>query len=373
MREHPSFSVQALTAGYGKVPVVRDVTFTLPRGTILTLIGPNGAGKSTILRTISGQLSALSGTVMISGRALSGLSPAALAREMSLLLTDRVRPEMMTCFEVAAMGRYPYTGRFGRLTAGDRQIVRSALARVHADDLAEQDFLAVSDGQRQRVLLARALAQEPKILILDEPTSYLDIRHKIELLSILLEEARERQLTIVMSLHEIDLAEKVSDLVMGIRDSCVFCSGTPEEVFAGDTIRQLYGIQEGTFLTRTGSIELPRTRGNARVFVVGGAGFGLPFYRALTRKRIPFSTGILFENDVEYETALSLAVRVHSVPAFSGTMDSAFDGAEKDLLGCQAVVDAGTRIGETNAANARLLASARNAGIPVWRTIHEQD
>ncbi len=365
MTEPITFSVKALSAGYGGHPVVSDVCFSLRKGSILSLIGPNGAGKSTILKTISGQLSALSGTVMIDGRSLSSMTGTELARKMSLLLTDRVRPEMMTCFEAAAMGRYPYTGRFGRLTEEDRRIVTSALDRVGVLSLAEKDFLEISDGQRQRVLLARALAQEPEILILDEPTSYLDIRHKIELLDILLEEARCRQLTIILSLHEIDLAEKVSDYVLCIRDSGVLCSGTPEEIFTEKRIRQLYDIQEGTYLTGPGSIELGRTGGEPEVFIVGGAGNGLPFYRALARKRIPFSAGILFENDLEYGTARALAARVHSVPAFEEIPAPVFDAALANLLHCRAVIDAGTPVRAANRRNAALLEKARAAGLPV--------
>ncbi|MBQ9010725.1 MAG: ABC transporter ATP-binding protein [Clostridia bacterium] len=367
------FSVQALSAGYSGHPVVRDISFSLRKGSILTLIGPNGAGKSTILKTISGQLSALAGTVMISGRPLSAMPGRVLAREMSLLLTDRVRPDMMTCFEVAAMGRYPYTGRFGRLTETDRHIVHETLERVHAGELADLDFLEISDGQRQRVLLARALAQEPNILILDEPTSYLDIRHKIELLDILLEEAHQRQLTIVLSLHEIDLAEKISDMVMCIRDNCVWRYGPPEEVFNQSTITSLYDIREGTYLAASGSIELGRAPGTPEIFVIGGGGYGIPFYRALARKRIPFSAGILFEHDLEYGTACALAAQVYSAPAFEPISETVFNRAAEGLLRCRAALDAGAPVRRMNQANGRLLQKAAEAGIPVWRTIHELD
>src|SRR5699024_9588110 len=129
-----------------------------------------------------------------------------LAKRVAVVLTDRIHPELMTCGEVVAMGRYPYTNALGRLTAQDREIVARAMERVHALDLAEQDFTTLSDGQRQRIMLARALCQEPEVLILDEPTAYLDIRHKIELLDILREMAHEKGITVIMSLHEIDLA-----------------------------------------------------------------------------------------------------------------------------------------------------------------------
>ena len=133
---------------------------------------------------------------------------------MSVMLTERIAPELMTCFDVVASGRYPYTNRFGQLTPHDREVTLESLARVRALDLKDRDFNRLSDGQRQRVLLARAICQQPRIMVLDEPTSYLDIRHKLELLDILIDMARGQGISVIMSLHEIDLAAKVSDRVL---------------------------------------------------------------------------------------------------------------------------------------------------------------
>ena len=181
-----------LSVGYGGKPLIENICLHLRPGQIMTLIGPNGSGKSTILKTITGQLASLQGTVFLDGK--SALSPLERARKLAVLMTDRVRPELMTCWDVVAMGRYPYTGRLGLLIETDREKVREALALVHGEELASLDFSQISDGQRQRVLLARALCQEPEVLVLDEPTSFLDIRHKLELLAILKDMVRLRQL-----------------------------------------------------------------------------------------------------------------------------------------------------------------------------------
>ena len=163
---------EQMTVGYHGKPLIEKINLCLRRGEIMTLIGPNGSGKSTILKSIVRQLRPLGGVVRLEQVSLEELSPQAVAQKMSVLMTDRLQPELMTCREVAAAGRYPYTGKLGLLTQRDWEKVDEALALVHGSALADQAFTAISDGQRQRVLLARALCQEPEILVLDEPTSF---------------------------------------------------------------------------------------------------------------------------------------------------------------------------------------------------------
>ena len=242
MNEEIVFSTRALSVGYRGKALVRDIDIDLRRGQILSLIGPNGAGKSTILKPITGQIPPISGTTVIEGKSITAWPRGELARKMAVVLTDRIRPEMMTCFDVAAMGRYPYTGRFGSLTDNDRAIVHATLRRVRADDLADRDFSQISDGQRQRIMLARALCQEPEVIVLDEPTSYLDIRHKAELLDILSEEARAQQRVVVMSMHEISLAEEASDLIMTVHSDGHVRVGKPAEMLSETDIAALFDM-----------------------------------------------------------------------------------------------------------------------------------
>ena len=208
------FKTKGLTVGYNGKPLIRDIEFGVERGEILTLIGPNGSGKSTILKSITKQLKILAGTVYIAEDDLKTVSAKELAKKMSVVLTERMKPELMSCRDIVATGRYPYTGNLGLLSEEDEAIVQQSMESVHVLDLQNRDFNAISDGQRQRVLLARALCQQPEIIILDEPTSFLDIRHKLELLSLLRKLTKERGIAVIMSLHEIDLAQKVSDKVI---------------------------------------------------------------------------------------------------------------------------------------------------------------
>ena len=252
-----------LSVGYGGRALIENITLSVRRGRIVTLIGPNGSGKSTILKTIVGQLPRVAGTVFLDGRELREHSRNEIARRMAILMTTRMDPELMTCRDVVSTGRYPYTGRLGLLSREDRRIVDESIGRVDAEEFADRPFQAVSDGQRQRVLLARALCQEPEIIVLDEPTSYLDIRYKLELLSILKRMVREKQLAVLMSLHELELAERVSDTVVCVAGNRIDRVGTPDEVFKGEYIAQLYGMEPGKYDPCFDSLEfVPASGGN---------------------------------------------------------------------------------------------------------------
>ena len=233
-----------LAVGYGKVPVLNNIALGVRRGEILTLIGPNGAGKSTLLKTLAAQLAPQGGTVLLDGTDLQNFSGNARARKMALMLPHTRRMELTTCFDFAAAGRYPYTGRLGVLSPADKQLVRAALARVGAAALADRDFNQISDGQRQRVLLARAICQQPELILLDEPTSFLDIKGKAELLAILKQLAREENMAVILSLHELELAQKISDKVVCVSPEGVSGVLAPEEAFTKENLCRIYRLTE---------------------------------------------------------------------------------------------------------------------------------
>ena len=236
-----------LSVGYDGKPLIRDVCLQVQRGKIVTLIGPNGSGKSTILKTIVGQLSKVSGTVLLEGAPMERCGQKEIAKRMAILMTERIHPELMTCYDVVSTGRYPYTGALGLLGKEDKRIVEESLELVHGRDMADRPFDAISDGQRQRILLARALCQTPEIIVLDEPTSYLDIRYKLELLTILKTMVREKNLAVLMSLHELDLAQRVSDTVVCVSGDRIDRMGPPEEIFSNDYIARLYHMEPGKY------------------------------------------------------------------------------------------------------------------------------
>ncbi|MBQ6358042.1 MAG: ABC transporter ATP-binding protein [Clostridia bacterium] len=351
-----------MDVGYDGVPLLRDVEIGVRRGEILTLIGPNGSGKSTILKSMIRQLRLLSGVVVLDGQTMAAMKEGEIAKKMAILMTERLRAELMTGEDVVSTGRYPYTGRLGILTKADREKVREAIALVHGEEFANRPFAQLSDGQRQRLLLARAVCQEPEVIVLDEPTSFLDVKHKLELLEILKRLVRERNVAVVMSLHELDLAQKISDRVVSVTKDGVDRCDTPENIFQSAYIEALYGMESGSYNALVGSLEMARVSGKPRVFVIGGAGNGIPVYRALQRRGVPFAAGVLSENDVDYWVARALAVETVSVPAFAPLDEEAVAKASALIIKCDHVICCLDTFGELNQGNRPLRDEAQRQG-----------
>ena len=349
------FTLDKLSVGYNGKAIIRDIEIGITKGEIITLIGPNGSGKSTILKSITRQLQTIGGKVIFDGKDLRKYSYRQLSSKMAVVLTERMRPELMTCHDIVATGRYPYTGRLGILTEEDERIVEESLAAVHASDIGPKDFNAISDGQRQRILLARAICQEPELIVLDEPTSFLDVRHKLEFLSILRKMVREQNVAVIMSLHELDLAQKISDRIICVNGPTIEKYGTPEEIFTSDYIKHLYGISTGAYNPLFGCMELPAPQGKPEIFVIGGGGSGIPVYRELQRANIPFATGVLQENDIDYAAATMLATKVISVPAFTPVNDASIQEAKACIRGCKKIIAACTQYSHDNIKNKELL------------------
>ena len=361
------FYTDKMTVGYDGKPLIREIELKVNRGEILTLIGPNGAGKSTILKSITRQLKTISGVVYLDQKSMNQMSNKDVSKQLSVVLTERIRPELMTCEEVVATGRYPYTGTLGILAKEDWKKVWKAMEMVHAQDLRKRDFMAISDGQRQRILLARAICQEPEIIVLDEPTSFLDIKHKLELLTILKNMVRSKQVAVIMSLHELDLAQKVSDFIVCVHGEQIEKYGTPEEIFTSEYIHKLYGVTSGSYNADFGCLELEAPKGVAEVFVIGGNGSGIKTYRRLQRAGIPFVAGVLHKNDIDYEVAKTLALEVITEKPFETISEETYQRALRAMKKCREIICCIPEFGTMNQKNGELLKMAEKWKIPIQR------
>jgi len=365
MEEKYYFHTKNLTVGYNGVPLIKDIEIGLQKGQILTLIGPNGGGKSTILKSITKYLKEIYGTVYIDDRALCDMTNKDLSYEVAVVLTEKLKTELMTCEDVVATGRYPYTGRLGILSNEDKVQVQTAMELVNIMELAGRDFTKISDGQRQRVLLARAICQQPQIIVLDEPTSYLDIHYKLELLSILRNMAKERNIAVIMSMHELDMAQKISDFVMCVKGEYISHYGTSKEIFTRELISELYGLSNGSYNPLFGSMEMGKPSGEPKFFVIAGGGTGIGTFRTLQKNGIPFITGVLHENDIDYELAYDLATEIISEKSFARISEGAFAKAVERMKSCKTVINCLGEYGETNAKNKELFETAVAMGLQV--------
>ncbi len=279
------FRTEELSVGYRGKVLLGNINIGIEKGKILTLVGPNGTGKSTILKTIIRQLEKIGGTVYVGKQDMKTWNIREMAKQVSVVLTEKIHPELMTCEEVVAMGRYPYTNALGKMTPEDKKVVEKALRTVHGEELAERDFSSLSDGQKQRIMLARAICQEPEMLVLDEPTAYLDIRFKMDLLNVLRDMADREGLTVVMSLHEVELAKRVSDKVLCIGEEGIDRYGTPKEVFTPGYIAQLFHVDMSTPLAQSYIAELEQEEAQESVAQSDGTQASMVQADALQRDR----------------------------------------------------------------------------------------
>ena len=360
--ENYYFKMDHLSVGYNKKALIHDICIGIKKGEIVTLIGPNGSGKSTILKSITRQLQIIGGKVYFDDQNLPYFACRNLSTCMAVVPTERRKPELMPCHDIVATGRYPYTGRLGLLTREDEEKVEEAMRAVHAQELGGRDFNNISDGQRQRVLLARAICQEPDVIILDEPTSFLDIKHKLDLLSILRDMAKMKHITVIMSLHEIDLAQKIADKIICVKGDTISHFGRPEDIFEENMIRDLYDINNGFFDPLFGSIELPKPEGEAKTFVICGNGTGIPVFRQLQKEHTPFVAGILYTNDVDYRLARLLAADVITEKPFMDISEETFQKALHAMEQCERIICTDVPVGSCNMRLGQLIEAAKKSG-----------
>ena len=237
-----SLQIRDLTVDYGAGPVLSGISLDIPRGAVTVLVGANGCGKSTLLKTIARQLKPSRGEVLLDGEDVGKWSRTQFARRVGFLPQDPVAPEGVTVLDLISRGRHPHRGAFGRWRACDDQAVAEAVELTGLDSYLERQVTELSGGQRQRVWIALSLAQQTDVLLLDEPTTYLDIAHQVEVLDILADLQGQRGLALVMVLHELNMAARYADQLVAIKSGTVLASGTAQEVMTDHTVSEVFAM-----------------------------------------------------------------------------------------------------------------------------------
>jgi iron complex transport system ATP-binding protein len=279
---------QDLTIGYRSSRRERNVvakylSLSLFPGEVVCLIGPNGAGKSTLLRTLTGLQPPLEGKVFINDRELSTLTPLELAQSVSIVLTERVNVGMLSVFALASLGRYPYTNWAGNLLPEDIEIIHWAIRSVGVEELAFRHVSELSDGERQKVMVARALAQQPQIMILDEPTAFLDLPRRVEMMSLLRQLSRDTGTAILLSTHDLELALRTADRIWLMPVGECIQVGAPEDLVLSGVLEKTFKNDGVEFDKQHGSFILTRNL-NKHITLYGDGFNALWTQKALERE-----------------------------------------------------------------------------------------
>ncbi|MCX7920277.1 MAG: heme ABC transporter ATP-binding protein [bacterium] len=360
----PLIQVEKITFAYGRTAILSDITFAVEPGEILGIIGPNGSGKTTLLRLLTGILQAQSGTILISGKEIALWTRNELAKRIAVVPQDTFVPFNYTVREIVLMGRTPHLRLLQFESSKDVAILNQAMALTDTLEVSERYFDALSGGEKQRALIARALVQEPTILLLDEPTAHLDLNHQIEILDLVKRLNVEENLTVIFVTHDINLAAGYCHRLILLFDGTIFCSGSPQEVITEENIRQVYGtnvVVSEHPLTGVPQVNLlswspferyePKT---TKVHVIGGGGASASLLRRLAIEGYPVTVGVLNIGDTDELVANSLHLEVVREQPFSPISDQAMNRCRNLIDRTDCVILARIMVGNGNLANLAL-------------------
>lgn len=364
---------QDLCVGYGNKEVLYGLDLSFPPGTFTALLGPNGAGKTTLLRTLARLLPPVRGKILLQGKNLYDYSASALAKRLSVVLTEKVNPGVFSVFEFVSLGRHPHTGFMGRLSGRDLDVVRECLEWVKAADLAHRQMGELSDGERQKVSIARALAQEPEIILLDEPTMHLDLKHRMEVMGILRQLCREKGLAVAASLHDVDVAARVSDMAVCVAKGRAARSGPTEQVLSENRVAELYEFEGASYDASLCTLEMRPKASREKVFVNSGMGSGAGLFRLLSKHGFSLAAGVVHANDLDCFVASAIGADCFIQSPQEPVGGDSLDNALKSALQADLIVDAGYEIGPANQNNTRLVQAALSAHKPVFSLRSKED
>lgn len=371
----PAIRVDNVSAGYREAPVLKGLELEIAEGEIVGILGPNGAGKSTLFKVLSGLLPPVSGTVRLFGQDVRRLPPAVRARTVAVVPQDLDLPVPYSVEDVVTMGRTASIGRLSRPSAYDRQVVERALVYTDVADIRDRPLNELSGGERQRAIVAMALAQEPRIILMDEATSHLDINHRLEIMQLVERLNAESGMTVLMISHDLQLAAEFSRRLILLDRGTVVADGKPSQVLTEESVRRVYHCDVRVHQDpQTGGLSIlapPRlpagvTGRGLRIHVIAGGGCGEEVLRRLALGGYALSCGVVNRGDLDATVAAALGAELTLEKPFSPVGRDAVMSARASALKADAVVLPPVPFGTGNLANIELMESALDQGKPVF-------
>ena len=375
------FQLDRVDVSLNSTRILNGVSFEVQSGEFLGIIGPNGSGKSTLLRTMAGVLSPASGSVRLDGSEVARTPGRQLARRLAIVPQDNPIAFDFTVQEIVLMGRSPHLGRFEIEKDRDAEIAADALKRTNLLHLADRGIATLSGGERQRAMIARALAQQTDIIFLDEPTAHLDINYQVEILDLARRENAENGKTIVVVLHDLNLAAEFCDRLIMFKEGAVFAIGSPEEVITKENVQQVYGTSVWVrkhptsgrpYVLSLGSRAVAskfRENGSRtatfKVHVICGGGSGGPVFLRLLEEGCEVTAGVINIGDTDQEAAESLGIEYVEDAPFSPVSEEANRANIQFIADADAVLIADLPFGSGNVANLKNAVHALDLGKPV--------
>jgi iron complex transport system ATP-binding protein len=358
---------------YGSIQILADIQFGVKGGDFLGILGPNGSGKTTLLKSISRVLKPRKGAILIDESNIYDMKPVDVAKQMAVVPQSSPVTFDFTALEVVLMGRNPHMDRFAVETKGDIEIAKNAMKLTNTWDLADRSITELSGGERQRVIIARALAQEPQILLLDEPTTHLDISNQLEIMDLIKELCKTKKLLIVAVFHDFNLAARYCDSVILLRDGKIVAVGKSDDTLTSENIKKVFNVD--TLVKRhpiTGTLHVipiskplnmkPRS---LPVHLICGCGTGSPMMKLLLDEGYNVTAGVLNLLDTDQETAQLLSVPTATEAPFSPITKDAHEANLRYLKKAKVVVITPTQFGDGNLRNLEAAETALDEGIPV--------
>jgi iron complex transport system ATP-binding protein len=371
----PALEFREVTSGYKHRTVLREVSFMIREGEFVCLIGPNGSGKSTLLKTAGALIKPKSGSVKVFGHDIAGLRPAKRASLIGVVPQKVESPMAFSVSQIVMNGRISARGRWGMYSTQDYDIAERAMIYTNVLELKERLFNELSGGEQQRVILAMALAQEPRIIMLDESISHLDINHRQEVLRILMNINREKRITVFLVSHDLNLSAQLSDRLLLMNHGELVMTGSPDEVLQPELLSRVYECElqvrkdpyTGHPIVSTVLENMvSRQPFHRRIHVIGGGGAGIELYRRLLLEGFELSSGVLNRLDSDAEAARALNISTVLEQPFSAVSRQAYEEARELVRLSDCVIVSRVPFGSGNLINLDLAADALGQGKPVW-------